>query len=473
MSENLVLSAKAALKLEFMLLKGDTEVGGFGLMKDPTKLYIDDFIMPKQKCSSVYCEFDDDDLMDLTDRLMKEGYTPNQFHRIWWHTHPGNSPHPSGKDEETFRDVFGACEWAVMAILAKDGSTYARMRWGGGTAPLGITVLAVAKDRASITEKDLALPLGEWHEEYAAKVGKYEYRSQTIGDFSKTRYGEGGIFTSVDGKWVRKEDLINGKGIRTETWDGKGEPPVGWGKRRSSDIGVGSPSKSHDNYGNPTGEYTDWQKEAKLLRLVGEARQGGLSAYLMLFNDVMRQWETVDPYDDQAIEEIVDELWAYDLDAVPKAGDEHGAAESVDEVQARLAELEADFTEEDLTRRAEKAWPDKTVPVVGSDAELVRRAEVGLATIRQISPVVANILSRLKWTVKGREKIDEVIDKLLEAGTEKQIDKIVDRVVRWDMKARTKAPNVEIRDGTETVEYQAVANAARSAAKPRYAEYFE
>ena len=42
------------------------------------------------------------------------GRKPEQFFRLWCHTHPGDSPDPSSIDEETFARVFGRCDWAVM-----------------------------------------------------------------------------------------------------------------------------------------------------------------------------------------------------------------------------------------------------------------------------------------------------------------------------------------------------------------------
>ena len=61
---------------------------------------------------------------------MEQGHHPEQFARLWIHTHPGSSPHPSGPDEDTFERVFGKCHWAVMFIMARTGQTYARLASG-------------------------------------------------------------------------------------------------------------------------------------------------------------------------------------------------------------------------------------------------------------------------------------------------------------------------------------------------------
>jgi hypothetical protein len=60
------------------------------------------------------------------------GRKPEQFARIWLHTHPGDSPDPSSTDEATFQRVFGGCTWAVMAVVAQDDSTYARLSFNIG-----------------------------------------------------------------------------------------------------------------------------------------------------------------------------------------------------------------------------------------------------------------------------------------------------------------------------------------------------
>jgi hypothetical protein len=69
---------------------------------------------------------------DFFEAQVDKGRKPEQFARIWLHTHPGDSPTPSGTDEHTFMDVFGRCDWAVMFVLAQGGKTYARLRFNVG-----------------------------------------------------------------------------------------------------------------------------------------------------------------------------------------------------------------------------------------------------------------------------------------------------------------------------------------------------
>lgn len=83
-------------------------------------------------CTAVTAELDDDSVADFFDAQVDEGRLPEQFARIFIHTHPGSSPTPSGTDEETFARVFGQTEWAVMFVVARDDSCYARLRYNTG-----------------------------------------------------------------------------------------------------------------------------------------------------------------------------------------------------------------------------------------------------------------------------------------------------------------------------------------------------
>ena len=81
-------------------------------------------------CVSV--SFDDEAVADYFEDQVEAARVPQQFGRIWLHTHPGNSPEPSMTDENTFTRVFGSCDWAIMFIVAQDGRTFARLRFNAG-----------------------------------------------------------------------------------------------------------------------------------------------------------------------------------------------------------------------------------------------------------------------------------------------------------------------------------------------------
>ncbi|WP_148080352.1 hypothetical protein [Roseimaritima ulvae] len=95
-------------------------------------LLIEDFVMVAQACTVVTVKFEDAAVADYFDDQVDAGRVPEQFSRVWIHTHPGSCPLPSGTDEETFDRCFGATDWAVMFILARCGATYGRLRLTAG-----------------------------------------------------------------------------------------------------------------------------------------------------------------------------------------------------------------------------------------------------------------------------------------------------------------------------------------------------
>jgi hypothetical protein len=123
---------------------GKTEVGGFGVSRPEDPLLVEDVYLVRQECTPVTVKFDDNSVADYFDAQVDQGRTPEQFARIWIHTHPGDSPHPSCMDEATFERCFGAADWAVMFIVARGGQAYARLRFG--TGPGGELVLPVEID---------------------------------------------------------------------------------------------------------------------------------------------------------------------------------------------------------------------------------------------------------------------------------------------------------------------------------------
>jgi hypothetical protein len=107
-------------------------VGGFAITSRDDLLFVQDVQLVCQKCSVVSVAFEDEAVAEFFDRQIDEGRRPEEFGRIWMHTHPGSSPIPSSVDEETFERVFGRCDWAVMFIVSQTGQTYCRIRFGAG-----------------------------------------------------------------------------------------------------------------------------------------------------------------------------------------------------------------------------------------------------------------------------------------------------------------------------------------------------
>jgi hypothetical protein len=117
---------------------------------------------------------EDEAVADFSDRCVDRGLRPQNYLRIWCHTHPGSSPEPSGVDEETFARVFGSCDWAVMFILSRTCNTFARLSFhvGPGTA----VHLPVSVDWSTwpVTVADpqfsMANLLADWQTEFASNI---------------------------------------------------------------------------------------------------------------------------------------------------------------------------------------------------------------------------------------------------------------------------------------------------------------
>lgn len=141
-------------------------MGAFGSSNPDDLLLVEDLTLVRQLSSSVTVKFEDEAVADYFDAQTDLGRQPQEFGRIWIHTHPGNSPVPSGTDEATFERCFGQSDWAVMLILARGGYSYARLRFAAG--PAGELELPV--------EIDFGVPFpaadfAAWDAEYQQNVG--------------------------------------------------------------------------------------------------------------------------------------------------------------------------------------------------------------------------------------------------------------------------------------------------------------
>jgi len=128
-------------------------------------LYVIDFVTVKQEVTAVSVKFDDNSVSDFFDDQVDLGRKPEQFARHWLHTHPGSFAEPSAIDDETFKRVFGSCQWAVMFILAEDNKTYARLSFNVGPgAQVQIPVKVDYSHEFGPSEKE------KWDAEYIANV---------------------------------------------------------------------------------------------------------------------------------------------------------------------------------------------------------------------------------------------------------------------------------------------------------------
>ena len=116
-------------RLLFLRDAGPTEVGGFGISSHQDCFLIEDVRLVRQRCTRVSVEFVDEAVADFFDEQVDLGRRPDEFARVWVHTHPGDCPNPSGTDEETSARAFGRADWAVMFILARGGRTFARLQF--------------------------------------------------------------------------------------------------------------------------------------------------------------------------------------------------------------------------------------------------------------------------------------------------------------------------------------------------------
>jgi len=167
-------SPTAWAKLLYFRDKSQNEVGGFGITKPNDLLFVTDFLTVKQEVSCVSVKFDDEAVSKFFDEQVDLGRKPEQFARLWLHSHPGDSPEPSATDEETFKRVFGTCQWAVMCIVAQDNSTYARLSFNIG--PGGQILIPVEVDYS----QDFGPSDHEcWDAEYEADVRAMEWLTKT------------------------------------------------------------------------------------------------------------------------------------------------------------------------------------------------------------------------------------------------------------------------------------------------------
>src|ERR1022692_2367073 len=117
---------------------------------------------------------EDEAIADFSDRCVDQGLLPQNYLRIWCHTHPGSSAEPSGTDEETFARVFGSCDWAVMFIASRTSNTYARLSFHvgpGATTPLPVTIDWSAWPTILADSKfSMANLLAEWQAEFTANI---------------------------------------------------------------------------------------------------------------------------------------------------------------------------------------------------------------------------------------------------------------------------------------------------------------
>ena len=149
------------------------------------------------------------------------GRKPEQFARLWLHTHPGMSAEPSIIDEETFSRVFGGCQWAVLFILADGSKTYAKLSFNVG--PGGQVLIPVKIDYS----RDFGPSDSEkWDAEYAANI-EVEHFTKCFGstqtsvenDFSDYALPYDFIDELESMKPAERQFILDELAERPELWD--------------------------------------------------------------------------------------------------------------------------------------------------------------------------------------------------------------------------------------------------------------
>ena len=82
-------SPTAWAKLLFFRDRGDCEIGGFGITVADDLLRIEEFFTVHQDVTMASIAFDDQAVADFFEAQVDAGRRPEQFGRIWLHTHPG------------------------------------------------------------------------------------------------------------------------------------------------------------------------------------------------------------------------------------------------------------------------------------------------------------------------------------------------------------------------------------------------
>ena len=204
-SPSVRLSPTAWAKLLFLRDLGQTEIGGFGVSSLPDLLFVNDVRLVRQQCDWASVQFDDAAVADYFDAQVDAGRRPAEFGRIWVHTHPGTSALPSLTDEATFARVFGGCDWALMLIVARGGSSHARLQFGAG--PGGAWEIPVEVDyNVEFTGSDWTA----WQAEYAACVFEADPPPPALAG------GPTSDLFAVDDYWLRDARLWRSPAERQE-----------------------------------------------------------------------------------------------------------------------------------------------------------------------------------------------------------------------------------------------------------------
>ena len=195
-------SPTAWAKLLYFRDRQGTEIGGFGITRADDLLFVEEFLTVKQEVTVASVSFDDSAVADFFDHQVDAGRKPEQFARIWLHSHPGESPQPSATDEGTFERVFGSCQWAVMFILGKSGKSYVRLRFNVG--PRAEAIIPVETDYSRPFERS---DRTAWEAEYKANI-KSELPGKLFGSQTSLDLDDDYPGVHVPEEWIEEFEAM-------------------------------------------------------------------------------------------------------------------------------------------------------------------------------------------------------------------------------------------------------------------------
>ncbi len=185
----------AWLKYRSMCRGVDTEMAMMGISAEDDPFFIEDFVVLQQEASAAYVEFTDEAIADFVEDMADRRNIPTwRFFRVWAHTHPGNSPHPSGTDHDTLGRVWARAPWAIMLIMARDFSLFAKLRVNCLEGPVPFHLekeLKVEPLGIDALKEDLLIPATQWRNELKTLVKPRVIQvsphngSPTLGDFQQ------------------------------------------------------------------------------------------------------------------------------------------------------------------------------------------------------------------------------------------------------------------------------------------------
>jgi len=240
-------------KMLYMRDHGDTEVGGYGVTGTEDPLLVTDFRLIKSDCTGASFDMDPDDGVEFMETMLDAGLMPWQYSNILIHTHPGNSPSPSGTDEKNFEAAFSHPNWAIMFIIAEGGAAYCRLKINVGPGSVKeIKVVVDWKTAFNGTNEE------EWKKEYDAKVKAVHFRMT----------GKEGVASKGAGCFP--EDIF---GLDDPLWyDDKEDRWIGFSHAQQTELdnqamGVGDGYSSIDDidcHWDSNGDVVYWDEDSEL-----------------------------------------------------------------------------------------------------------------------------------------------------------------------------------------------------------------